>query len=59
MVLTINTVVFALVGLLHLWRALGGYDANIGNITLPVWGSWIGLLVAIVLVWLNWNAMKK
>ena len=58
-VLVINIVVFGIVALLHLWRAMSETEANIGSFSLPVWGSWIGLIVACVLVYLNWTILKK
>ena len=52
-------VVFGIVALLHLWRAMSETEANIGSFSLPVWGSWIGLIVALILVYLNWSVIKK
>lgn len=39
-------VIFAVVALLHLLRILMGWPAVIGGWTVPMWVSWIGLVVA-------------
>ena len=38
--------IFALVALLHVLRILMGWPAMIGGWTVPMWVSWIGLVVA-------------
>jgi hypothetical protein len=39
-------VIFALVALLHLLRIYMGWPAVIGGWTVPMWLSWLGLVVA-------------
>lgn len=51
-----NTLVFGIVGLLHLWRALLGLELNVGSLSLPVWASFLAFLVAGFLSYLNYNA---
>ena len=43
---TIGTVIFALVALLHLLRLVMGWSVVIDSWTVPMWVSWIGLVVA-------------
>ncbi len=43
---TIAAVIFALVSLLHLLRLVMGWSIVIDSWTVPMWVSWIGLVVA-------------
>ena len=45
-VLAIVAVVFALIAVLHLLRVILGWQAVIGSTEIPVWASWVALLVA-------------
>lgn len=38
--------IFALVALVHLLRILMGWGANLGGWSVPIWVSWVGLVVA-------------
>ncbi len=50
--LLISATVFALVALLHLLRLFTHWSVQIGTVTFPVWGSWLGLLIAAALsIW--------
>ena len=42
----ITSVIFGLVALLHVLRIFFGLPAVIGGWTVPMWLSWIGLVVA-------------
>ena len=43
---TIAAVIFALVALLHLLRLVMGWSIVIDSWTVPMWVSWMGLVVA-------------
>ena len=43
---TIAAVIFALVAVLHLLRLVMGWSIVIDSWTVPMWVSWIGLVVA-------------
>jgi hypothetical protein len=43
---TITAVIFALVALLHLLRLVMGWSIVIDSWTVPMWLSWVGLVVA-------------
>lgn len=43
---TIAAVIFALVALLHLLRLVMGWSVVIDSWTVPMWVSWVGLVVA-------------
>jgi hypothetical protein len=43
---TIAAVIFALVALLHLLRLVMGWSVVVDSWTVPMWVSWVGLVVA-------------
>ncbi len=48
----ISAIVFALVALLHLVRLFTHWSFQIGAMTVPLWGSWLGLLIGATLsIW--------
>lgn len=46
-----TSVLFALIGALHLWRVFAGWPVVIGAQRVPMWPSWIALVVAGFLAW--------
>jgi hypothetical protein len=42
----VTGVIFSLVALLHALRLLRGWHVVIGDFSVPVWVSWIGLAIA-------------
>jgi hypothetical protein len=52
-------VIFALVAMLQLARAVGGWPVTVGaTVSIPLWASWIACVVAAVLAWLGFNASR-
>jgi hypothetical protein len=50
--LLISATIFALVALLHLVRLVTNLPVQFGTITFPIWGSWLGVIVAAILsIW--------
>ena len=48
--------VFAVVAVVHAWRAVTGWEVMIGGWAMPMWLSWL----AVVLIgWLAWSGLKK
>lgn len=48
----ISAVLFGLVGFLHLVRLLTHSSIQIGTMMFPIWGSWLALLISVLLlVW--------
>lgn len=43
---TITAVLFLVVALVHLLRIIFGWSAQIGGVTIPMWASWLALVVA-------------
>jgi hypothetical protein len=39
-------IIFLLIGLLHLLRVLYGWDAIVAGWSVPIWISWVALVVA-------------
>lgn len=50
--------IFALVALLQLTRAVGGWPVTLGTISIPLWASWVAFIVAAVLAWLGFQASR-
>lgn len=51
----INVSIFSIIAVLHLWRAIAGLPLNIGTIEIPIWGSYLAVLVASFLAYLNYH----
>jgi hypothetical protein len=50
--------IFALVAVLQLVRAVAGLPVTIGRTPIPIWASWVACGVAIILVWLGYTASQ-
>jgi hypothetical protein len=42
----ITATLFSLIALLHALRLLGGWQVTVGDIVVPLWVSWVGLVIA-------------
>jgi len=52
-------IIFAIVALLQLVRAVSGWPITIGATTsIPLWASWVACVVAAVLAWFGFNASR-
>jgi uncharacterized protein YqgC (DUF456 family) len=47
--LLISAAIFTLVALLHLLRLFTHWSVQIGAVSVPLWGSWIGLIIGTAL----------
>jgi uncharacterized membrane protein len=45
----VTSVLFFLIALLHAFRLLRGWQVTIGAVVVPLWVSWIGLVLAVYL----------
>lgn len=45
--LLVSATVFGLIAILHFARLISHWSIQIGATTFPLWGSWIGLFIAI------------
>jgi hypothetical protein len=51
-------VIFAIIALLQLLRAVAGWPVTIGGSEMPIWPSWVAFVVAAVLAWLGFSASR-
>lgn len=56
---TITGAFFLLVALLHLMRATYAWEAVIGGAVIPIWASWIAVVVAGYLSYSAFNQARK
>ncbi|MBO3460084.1 hypothetical protein G7B40_035435 [Aetokthonos hydrillicola Thurmond2011] len=48
----ISATVFASVAILHIARLVNHWTLQIGAVSVPLWGSWLGLVIGVLLsVW--------
>ena len=52
-------IIFSLVALLHALRLLRGWHVVIGDLSVPVWVSWLGLVVAAYLANQGFRLSKR
>ena len=57
--LMLASAVFGIIALLHLLRSIFSWDARIANFDIPVWFSYIAVVVAGYLAWHMYNASKS
>ena len=48
---TVVGVIFAVIAVLHLLRAVLGWQAVIGSFTIPMWLSWVAVVVSAFLAY--------
>ena len=51
--------VFALVAVLQIVRAVAGLPVTIGEHSIPVWAGWVAGGVATILAWLGYTSSKR
>ena len=54
--MSVAGMVFLLVAIMHLLRALNGWEINIDAFSAPMWASWVGFVVA---GYLAYQGLKK
>ncbi len=54
----VTAILFSLIALLHAVRLLRGWHVTIGDIVVPVWVSWIGLVIAAYLAYEGFRLSK-
>jgi hypothetical protein len=52
---TVTAVLFLVVALLHLLRIILDWPAQIGGLSIPLWASWLALVVAAALAYLGFR----
>ena len=51
----VTAVLFLVVALLHLLRIILDWPAQIGGLSIPLWASWLALIVAAALAYLGFR----
>jgi hypothetical protein len=51
--------IFTLVAVLQLIRAIAGWPITVGTVPVPLWASWVAFVVAAVLAWLGFKASRS
>jgi hypothetical protein len=57
--LLIASIIFGIIGFLHLLRSLFSWQLVIGNFSVPLYFSYVAVIVAGYLSWNMYNASKK
>ena len=52
---TITAVLFLVVALLHLLRIIFGWPTQIGDASVPIWASWLALVVTAALAYFGFR----
>lgn len=53
--LMVTSIIFLIIGVIHVLRIFGGWDAQIGSFIVPMWASY---LAAIVSLFLSYQAFR-
>lgn len=56
--LHIAAVIFSLIGLIHLYRAVRGYPITVGNFSLPLWASYLAFIILAGVAWWMWKESR-
>ncbi len=56
----VTSLIFLLIAVLHAMRLLYGWEATIGDINVPLWASWVAVLLAGYLSYrgFTWKQLK-
>jgi len=54
----VTSLIFLIIAVLHLLRAVYGWEAVINGYTIPVWASWVAVLVAGFLAFRGYQMSK-
>jgi hypothetical protein len=57
--LLVSAAIFSLVALLHLARVVFGWSAVIGGWSVPMWLSWVALIVAGALAYFGFSLSRQ
>ena len=57
--LMVAAIIFGIIALLHLLRSVLSWEATINDFNVPVWMSYIAVVVVGYLAWHMYNASKK
>jgi hypothetical protein len=52
-------VIFAIIAMLQLLRALSGWPLTLNGVPVPIWASWVACFVLFAIAWLGFSASKS
>jgi hypothetical protein len=54
----LSALIFTLISVLQIIRAVRGWPVTVGMTSIPVWVSWVACVVAAILAWLGFAASQ-
>jgi len=57
--LSVVSFIFLVIAVLHVLRLLGSWEAVIGGTVIPIWVSWLAVLLAAFLAWQGFKMAKS
>lgn len=54
-----TAIIFLIISVLHFARAFLGWEASIAGLVVPVWGSWVALVVSGFLAYSGFSLSKQ
>ena len=56
---SVGSVIFLIIGVLHVLRLLYGWQAQIGDFVVPMWVSWAAVIIAFYLAYQGYWLSKR
>lgn len=56
--MSVVSVLFLIIGIMHVLRLLNGWEAQIGGLMIPMWASWVAVVVAFCLSFQGFRLAK-
>ncbi|TSC77637.1 MAG: hypothetical protein G01um101424_260 [Parcubacteria group bacterium Gr01-1014_24] len=53
------SVIFLIIGVIHVLRVFEGWQVQIGNLVIPIWASWVAVIIAFYLSFQSFRLAKK
>jgi hypothetical protein len=58
MYMTVTAAIFLAVGIIHLLRIVFAWHAQIGEVTVPMWASWVALPVSAAIAYFGFTLKR-
>ncbi|HWI77068.1 MAG TPA: hypothetical protein VNS53_08320 [Sphingomicrobium sp.] len=58
-VTTIAAIIFLIMAVVHAYRLATQFQITVGNHTIPMWVSWAGLIIPLLLAWGLWREARR
>ena len=56
---TIATIIFLIMAIIHAYRLFRHFPIYVGSHVIPMWVSWVGLIVPLLLAWGLWRESRR